>query len=153
MVFDFISKEILTVVIAAMPVAELRLAIPLALWWGITPLTVYILAVMGNFLPVIPLLLFWRYLAHHLSYRFAFFRNGLEWLLERTQRKHQKKFDAFKSIALFILVAIPLPMTGAWTGTVAAFVFGVSLPRAALMIGLGILTSGAVMLLGSGLFL
>jgi len=88
-----------------------------------------------------------------LSHKFAFFRNGLEWLLERTQRKHMRKFEAFKSVALFVLVAVPFPFTGAWTGTVAAFVFGVSLPRSALMIGLGILTSGAIVLLGSGLFL
>jgi len=57
--FDFISKEVLTVVIAALPVAELRGAIPLAIFaWGITPFNAYVLGVVGNFLPVVPLLFF-----------------------------------------------------------------------------------------------
>ena len=146
-------EKILTVIVAALPVAELRGAIPLAIFrWGISPFEAYILAVVGNFLPVIPLLWFWEHAAHRVMAWHPFFHRTFHWVFERTHRKHGKKFEVAKELALFVFVAIPLPLTGAWTGTVVAYLFGIPFWKAALSIGLGIVVAGILVGVGVGLF-
>ncbi|MBI5079331.1 small multi-drug export protein [Candidatus Wolfebacteria bacterium] len=141
---DFL-KELLTILIAASPVSELRGAIPTAMFvWHFSVWKAYLLAVFGNFLPVIPLLLFWRHLSEWL-FRKSYWCNRLfAWLFERTRRNHSHRFEIWEEIALFIFVAIPLPLTGAWTGTVAAFIFDIPFWKAVLMILLGIIVAGAI---------
>lgn len=142
------EKEILTILIAASPVSELRGAIPIAIFlWDFSASKVYLLSVFGNFLPVMPLLFFWKYLANWLSHRIYFFNKFFTWLFERTRNRHSKHFKIWKELALIAFVAIPLPITGAWTGTIAAFVFGIPFWRAVLDIVLGILISGLIVLL------
>ena len=82
-------------------------------------------AVLGNIIPVIFILWFLKAISDFLSHRFYHFNRFFAWLLERTRRNHSKKFERWKEFALVILVAIPLPFTGAWTGALAAFVFGI----------------------------
>ena len=84
------------------------------------------MAVLGNLIPVVPLLLFLdpvsNWLRRHISLADKFF----EWLFARTRRKGEvrmRKYGIF--IGLMLFVAIPLPVTGAWTGCAAAFLFGV----------------------------
>lgn len=142
-----ISKEALTILIAASPIIELRGAIPAAvLEWNFPAEKAFVLGVFGNFLPVIPLLLFWNYLAEWLSHRIYFFNRLFNWLFEKTRSRHNHHFEIWKGLALLIFVAIPLPFTGAWSATIAAFVFGIPLRRAAIMIFLGILISGLIVL-------
>ncbi|MEK7479329.1 MAG: small multi-drug export protein [Patescibacteria group bacterium] len=144
----------LTILIAALPIGELRAAIPLAIFrWGISPFYAYTFSVIGNFLPVIPLLWFWEHAAHRIMALHPFFHRALHWVFERTQRKHGKKFETASVFALFVFVAIPLPLTGAWTGTVAAYLFGISFWKSVLAIGAGILVSGLLVLASVGLFL
>ena len=146
--------ELYTVIVAALPVVELRGALPLAIFvWEVAPFKAYVLSVIGNFLPVIPLLFFWRHCAQWLSHRSPLFQRLWEDKLAKTRVRHAHRFENLKSLALFTLVAVPLPFTGAWTGTVAAFVFGVSFPRAAFTIGVGIIVAGLLVLGGLGLFL
>ncbi len=142
------SSELLTILIAASPISELRGAIPTAIFlWHFSALKAYFLSVFGNFLPVIPLLFFLKYLTGWLSHRVYFFNRFFNWLFERTRKRHNHHFEVWKELALVIFVAIPLPFTGAWSGALVAFVFGISLRRAALDIGLGILISGLIILL------
>ena len=152
MTLDF-SKELLTILTAALPVSELRGAIPAAVFvWQLPIWKAYLLAIFGNFLPVIPLLLFWRYLSEWLSRRSYWFNRFFAWLFERTQRNHSHRFEVLEELALLIFVAVPLPFTGAWAGTAAAFVFNLSFWKSVLMIGLGIIISGLlVVLLTAGL--
>lgn len=141
------EKEILTILIAASPISELRGAIPAAIFiWQIPIWEAYILAVFGNFLPVIPLLLFLKYFADFLSQRVYFFNRFFPWLFEKTRARHNHHFEIWKELALIIFVAIPIPFTGAWSGALAAFIFGISFRRAALDIGIGILISGLIVL-------
>jgi uncharacterized membrane protein len=144
---DF-KKEILTLLIAASPFLEIRAAIPVAvILWEFSPLKAYFLGVLGNFLPVIPLLLFWKFAAEQLSRRFYLANRFLAWLFERTRRRYSDHFEFWQDIALFIFVAIPLPFTGAWSGSIFAFVFGNSFWRAVAMIGLGIMVAGLAVFL------
>jgi uncharacterized membrane protein len=146
--YGVMEKEFLTILIAASPISELRGAIPTAIFiWDFAPLKAFLLSVFGNFLPVIPLLLFWKYLSGWLSHRIYFFNRFFSWLFERTQKKYNHHFEFWKELALIIFVAIPLPFTGAWSGTIAAFVFGIPFWRAVLDISLGIIIAGLIVLL------
>ncbi|MFO8034420.1 MAG: small multi-drug export protein [Candidatus Bipolaricaulota bacterium] len=137
------------VALSAAPVAELRGGLPLALAYGATPLGAYALAVAGNLLPV-PFLLW-----------------GLDWLLCKLvrlpwpfgglvaryvawqARQHTRRLERWGTLALVALVALPLPITGAWTGCLAAVLVGVSRPRALPAIVIGVLIAGVVALLGT----
>lgn len=159
-------NELLTILTGATPIGEVRAAIPLALAvFGFSPLKAYLLGVFGNILPVIPILLILHYLSEFLMHRFYFFNKFFNWLFQYTRERHQKHFEKYSHehpegkhhhrwdiwgpIALFIFVAIPLPFTGVWSGTVAAFVFGIPLKRAFLAISTGAAVSGLIVLLVS----
>ncbi len=146
-VFRGCSKELLTVFIASLPISELRGAIPFALGMKIPILKAYFLAVFGNFIPVIPLLLFFGKAVGILE-RAAWGKKFLKWLFNRT-RSRSRIVQRFEIIGLTLFVAIPLPITGAWTGTVAAFLFGIKFRYALLAITLGILIAGGIVTLVS----
>jgi len=129
----------------------LRLAIPIAILkppygFGMDPVSVFFLAVIGNMLPVIPLLLYLEPVSNYLR-RWKTWDRYFNWLFERTHRKHSKSFEKYGSIGLAIFVGIPLPATGAWTGCAAAFVFGFKFRNALFAIFVGVLLAGIVMTL------
>ena len=149
-IFSFIpSKELIIVLIAALPVAELRLSVPLAIMkepygFGMDPLIGLTLSVIGNMIPVIPLLLFLDPVSSYLR-RWKIWDIFFTWLFERTHRKHSANFEKYGSIGLAVFVGIPLPATGAWTGCAAAFVFGFKFKNAFLAILAGVIIAGIIM--------
>ena len=66
------------------------------------------------------------------------------WQQERVRRVQGPRFEKYGSLALIILVAIPLPMTGAWTGSLASWVFGIPPSRAIPLIAAGVAIAGVV---------
>ncbi|WP_406658188.1 small multi-drug export protein [Methanolobus sp. ZRKC2] len=134
-----------TMIIGALPIAELRGAIPVAIgMYGMAPEYAYFFAVLGNMIPVIPLLLFLEPVSSYLR-RFRVFDMFFSWLFERTRRNHTEKFEKYGTMALTLFVAIPLPVTGAWTGCVAAFVFGIEFKHALPAILVGVMIAGLIM--------
>ena len=154
--FQGLPKTWVTALIAMLPVAELRGAIPWALaappvGGGLSWQTAYIWAVIGNFVPVIPSLLLLEPVSQWLR-RFKPFDRFFTWLFERT-RKRGGMIEKYEALGLILFVGIPLPVTGAWTGAVAAFLFGVRFRYAVPCILAGILLAGVVVTLASlGLF-
>lgn len=141
------SAELTTILTSATPLLE-RGAVPFAIFvLGIPPLTAYLLFVFGSSLPVLPLLLFWNYLYEKVAEKSRLLSRFFAWLFERTRTKHKDRFEVWKDLALFLFVAIPLPVNGVWSGTVLAFVFGVPIKKAAAMIFLGNATYGLIVLL------
>ena len=133
-----------TILLSATPIVELRGAIPIAIGiYGMSPTTTYILAFIGNMLPVIPLLLFLDPVSTYLR-RFKIGDMFFSWLFTRTHHKHSERFEKYGTLALTIFVAIPLPVTGAWTGCAAAFVFGIKFRHALLAISVGVMIAGAI---------
>lgn len=137
-------EELLEVIlIAASPIAELRLAIPLAIntfnfpWYY-----ALLIAIIGNLLPV-PFILLFLETATRLLSKVAIFKRMLDWLFERTRRRG-KVIERYKRIGLVLFVAIPLPVTGAWTGSLAAVIFGLSFKHAFLSILIGIIIAGII---------
>jgi uncharacterized membrane protein len=138
-----IPRELIVVAIATLPVFELRGSIPVALglfqmtwWYG------FCLSVVGNLIPVVPLLIALGPVSQRLS-RFAIWDRFFQWLFARTRRRSDivRRYGA---VGLMLFVAIPLPVTGAWTGCVAAFLFGVDLMQALPAIILGVCIAGTV---------
>lgn len=137
-----LPKEAITLILAALPISELRGAIPVALAMKQPLAKTLILAYIGNMLPVIPLLILLEPISNRLR-RIAIWRRFFDWLFERTKKKADivQKYEA---IGLMIFVAIPLPATGAWTGCVAASLFKIKFRYAFTAIFFGVLIAGIV---------
>ena len=130
--------------VSAAPIAELRGGLPLAISYGISPAAAFFLAIVGNLLPVLPILLGLGW-GERLLRRWALSVRLLDWIFTRTQRKG-RLIERYGAIGLVLLVAIPLPATGAWTGAIAAFLFGIPPKRAFPLITVGVLIAGVVVL-------
>lgn len=142
--------EIKTILLATLPINELRGTIPIAIGlWNLNPLTAYFFALIGNMIPVFFLLWFLKKFSNLLIVKSTFFKNFFNWLFERTHRKFYKKYSIYGDLALILLVAIPLPFTGAWTGTVAAFLFKIPYKKSLGLIFLGVVISGIVVTLAT----
>ena len=147
--FSSIPPWLAVIFMAALPVAELRLSIPIAILkppygFGMDPISALSLSIIGNMLPVIPLLLYLEPVSSYLR-RWKSWDRYFTWLFTRTHRKHSAEFEKYGSIGLAIFVGIPLPATGAWTGCAAAFVFGFKFKNALLAIFAGVLMAGIIM--------
>ena len=134
--------------IAASPIAELRGAIPVAkLHYDFPWHYAFLIAIIGNLLPV-PFILLLLNAATRLLSKVALFNRILNWLFERTRRRG-KIIERYERIGLVLFVAIPLPVTGAWTGSLAAVLFGLKFKHAFLSIFIGILIAGAIVTCGT----
>ena len=137
------SKELAVLIISALPVVELRLALPVAIrLFHIPWYYALLLAIIGNLAPVPFLLLFLNTFSRLLS-KIGIFEKMLHWLFERTRRRG-KIINRYERIGLALFVAIPLPVTGAWTGSLAAVLFGLKFKHAFLSIFIGVFIAGII---------
>jgi uncharacterized membrane protein len=149
-------KELVWVfLLGAFPIAELRGAMPLGIFvFKLPPLIVYLVAVLGNFLIVPLLLIFLKHFSAFLMRKSYFFNRFLNYIFSRTRDHHFHKFERWEHWMLFALVAIPFPLTGAWTACVAAFLFDISFKKSLFVILLGLIVAGLIVLglseLGNG---
>jgi len=128
---------------AAAPISELRGAIPLAIQeFDVSWPYAFLIAYAGNLLPVPFLLLFLEPLYKLLS-RVELFKKILDWIFERSRRRGGI-VEKYERIGLTLFVAIPLPVTGAWTGSIVASLLGLSYRRAFPAIALGVLIAGII---------
>ena len=137
------SKELVVLIISMLPILELRGALPVAInlfhfpWYYALPLSI-----IGNLLPVPFILLFLNVVSRFLS-KTGFFKRRLHWLFERTRRRG-RIIERYERIGLVLFVAIPLPVTGAWTGSLAAVLFGLKFRHALLSIFIGVFIAGII---------
>lgn len=136
------------IVLAALPVSELRGAIPLALWkYDYPPLFAYTLGVLGNLLPLPFLLPGWSVLFRLLEQVPG--GNRLRGILERRAWEKSEGVRRWGPVGLFLFVAIPLPVTGLYTGSLVAHVLGIPWGTSTVALSLGVLFAGLVVLLVS----
>ena len=139
------SKELWTIVYSAIPVTELRATIPLAITvWHVKPLTAFILAVIGNSLPILVIILGLNKIVQLAERYSKFWTRVIEAVFRRTRRKTSQQFEKYGLLALCLFVAVPLPMTGAWTGAIAAWLFGVPARKAFWPIFAGVIIAGVI---------
>lgn len=150
-----LPKELIIIIVAALPVSELRGAIPLALLTLKVPfLKAFFLSILGNLLPIIPMLLFLKPVSEKLRH-FKLWQNFFDYLFERT-RKRASLVEKYEVLGLALFVAIPLPVTGAWTGCIAASLFKIRLRYAFLAISVGVIIAAVIVsvvtIIGTGIF-
>jgi uncharacterized membrane protein len=109
-------------------------------WLGI-----YIVSVIGNMIPIPLILLFFPWAEKKLR-RWKIFNRFFDWLFARTRKKTSKAVEKYEELALVLFVAIPLPITGAWTGSLVSFLFGLDRVKSIFFIFIGVLIAGAIML-------
>jgi len=101
-----------------------------------------VLAFIGNLIPVPIIILFLEAITRWLS-KIEFFRRALDWLFEHTRRRG-RIVEKYKRIGLVLFVAVPLPITGAWTGSLVANLFGLKFRHAFLSILTGVFVAGLI---------
>jgi len=137
-----------TFLLAMTPVGEIRVSLPVALAvYKMNWLLAYFISVIGNILSIVFLLLFLGPISNWLSLNFKIFNKFFTWLFERTRKKSASKMEKYGDLALMIFVAIPLPLTGAWTGAVVAFLFDIPFKRSLTFITLGVAIAGLIVLI------
>lgn len=139
---EALPKEVIVMIVAALPVAELRGSIPVALSFGFSIQKAFFWSVIGNTIPVIPVLFFFKPVSARLR-KFSPFTGFFEWLEKRTLAR-SASIQKYEMLGLIIFVGIPLPMTGAWSGAIAASLLKMRLRYAFLGCFLGILLAGLI---------
>lgn len=145
-------KYIVTFLVSMVPLIELRLAIPIGVGMGVPVTQAYIIAVIGNMIPV-PFIYFFarkllewgkdkKYIGKIFTFCLQKGESGGEKLMARAGR------GTF--LALLIFVGIPLPGTGAWTGTLAASILKIDFKKSVAAVMLGVMLAGVIMALVSG---
>ncbi len=138
-------ESLYVILISALPIFELRAGIPVAIYYGFKPWEAYTLAVFGNFLPVPFLLLLLNKLLGFVK-RFKKLWRIYEIIHLRVERK-RVLVEKYGYLGLTLLVAVPLPITGAWTGCLLAFLLSLNNLKASIAILFGILIAGIVVLI------
>ena len=133
-----------TFLTALLPVLEIRVAIPVGIAQGLDPWLAFAVGFVGNMLPIPFLILLTRQVIellkkHNILVKFT------SWLEDKGS-KGAEKVKRYSFWGLFILVAIPLPGTGAWTGALAASLLDMRLKRALPAIALGVIAAGLIVL-------
>lgn len=138
-----ISKALTVFIVSMLPIVELRGALPVAIsvfhipWYYALPI-----ALVGNVLPV-PFVLLFLGLVRRVAAKLGPAGRVVEWVLGLAARRG-KLVERYGRIGLIVFVAIPLPVTGAWTGSIVAFLLGLPFWQSLLSICLGLLVAGAI---------
>lgn len=154
---EFFKKYLFVFLISMVPLIELRGAIPYAIGFSLPLFQSYVVAIAGNMVPVPFIFFFARIILE--------WGKGLNWpvvspfcnfCLSKGEKAKEKLLATSKNgiyIALLLFVGIPLPGTGAWTGSLAASILNLDFKKSCLAICLGVILAGIIMgLVSSGLF-
>lgn len=140
-----LPPELATLLISFIPIGELRAAIPIGIFtFKLSVYAAFFWAVIGNMIPVFFLLWLLGPVTNWLRNNFKWAEKFFNWLFQRTRHKFEAKYLKYGALALMLFVAVPLPVTGAWTGALAAFIFGIPKKVSFLFIFLGVIIAGII---------
>lgn len=137
------GKFVLTMLVSMIPVVELRGGIPFGVAAGLPVWAAFVAAVIGNLIPA-------PFIIAYIRRIFQWMRRKMPWLnnivdkLEHKAHLKGKLVSKYKYLGLMLFVAIPLPGTGAWTGSLAAAFLDMPLRRALPSMVVGVITAGMV---------
>jgi len=137
-----LPHELSIITVGMLPVFELRGAIPLGFYLNMPLEKIFILSIIGNLIPVIPLYFLLKPISNLLS-RLNLFKAFFDWLFTHTKQRAEI-VQRYEALGLMLFVAIPLPITGAWTGTIAASLFRIKFKYAILAVTLGVIIAGVI---------
>jgi len=145
--FQLNFQELQILLLSAVPLTELRLAIPLAVALGLNPIKAFLLACIGNFVPIAPFLLLLEPTSK-LIVKVPYLKDLFITLLDKTRSKGEK-FEKYGAFGLLLFVAVPFPGTGIYSGAILAFLFGIRFWYALSALTIGMIFAGIAVTLAS----
>ena len=139
-----LPKEYAVIMLGILPISELRGAIPLGLYYGMSLSKAFWLSVLANISFIAPALFLLEPVSNRLR-KFGLWSRFFDWVFEHTKKKADV-IQKYEALGLAIFVAIPLPMTGAWSGVIAASLFKIRFRYAFMAIVAGVLGAGLIVL-------
>lgn len=140
--FSFLPAEVIVMIISATPIIELRGGIPTGAFLGLSFQSAMFFSLLGNLLPIIPILLFFRPISIWML-RFKPYKRFFNWLSTRTINKSDK-VEKYGTFGLILFTAVPFPTTGAYSACLAAVLFFIPFRLAFLSIGFGVLIASII---------
>ena len=151
MLDNIIVKYLITFFLGMCPIIEIRGAIPVGVGLGLSYFESFVIGFIGNIIPI-------YFIVKHIGVIFEIlgkiniFKKIIDWASNRAIKKieESEKLQNFTALGLYLFVAIPLPGTGAWVGSLIANFLHVPLKKAWLPLVLGVLTAGTIILFATG---
>ena len=140
-----VGKCLFTMLVSMVPIIELRGGLPFGVALGLPYYLAFPAAVLGNLIPAPFIIVYIRRICE-LMRKYMPKLNGLVDKLEKKAHLKGQKVQKYQYLGLWIFVAIPLPGTGAWTGSLVAAFLGMRLKKALPAVVMGVLTAGCIML-------
>ena len=145
------GKEVAIFIISLLPILELRGGLIAARILGVEFIKAFIICYIANILPVPFILLFINWIFNKMS-KWKPTKKIVDWLSNKTLKK-KEQIDKYGYFGLFLFVGIPLPGTGAWTGSLLAILLNLDKKKSFITIAIGVLVAGIIMsLLSYGIF-
>jgi uncharacterized membrane protein len=142
--FSWLPDELIVTVISMLPIVELRGALPVGYLALNMPLpNSFAFSILGNLIPV-PLIFYFLKPVEKFLRTWKRWDSFFDKLYQKTRARASGKIERYKELGLILFVAIPLPVTGAWTGTLIAYLFGLSFKKSFPVIALGVLIAGGI---------
>ena len=151
MLNNIVVKYLITFILGMCPIIEIRVAIPVGVGLGLTYFQSFLVGFIGN---IIPIYFIVKYIGPIFDFlgRFKIFKKIIYWASNKATKhiEESERLQNFTAFGLFVFVAIPLPGTGAWVGSLIANFLHVPLKKAWLPLALGVLTAGFIVLAATG---
>lgn len=142
------TTRLLTFLIATLPIIEIRGAIPFGILSGLSPEEAFFWGTLGNIAPNFLILKFFGPVSSFLMKNSKYCDRFFTKLFEITRKKHSKKFEKIGAVFLVTFIAIPIPGTGSWTGSMIAWLYKIPYWKAMGLISLGVIGAGILVSLG-----
>jgi len=151
MLDNIIVKYLITFVLGMCPIIEIRGAIPVGVALGLSYFESFVVGFIGNIIPI-------YFIVKHIGVIFKvlgkikIFKKIIDWASNKATKKieESERLQNYTALGLFLFVAIPVPGTGAWVGSLIANFLHVPLKKAWLPLVLGVLTAGIIILAATG---
>lgn len=151
MLNNIIVKYLITFLLGMCPIIEIRGAIPVGVGLGLTYFEAFVIGFIGNIIPI-------YFIVKHIGVIFKIlgkikiFKKIIDWASDRATKKieESERLQNYTALGLFLFVAIPVPGTGAWVGSLIANFLHVPLKKAWLPLVAGVLTAGIIVLAATG---
>lgn len=144
-------KYLITFILGMCPIIEIRGAIPVGVGMGLSYFEAFLIGFIGN---IIPIYFIVKYIGPIFDFlrRFKIFNKIIDWATNKATKKIEEspRLQNFTALGLFLFVAIPIPGTGAWVGSLIANFLHVPFKKAIVPLVLGVLTAGSIILIATG---
>ncbi len=151
MLENIVVKYLITFFLGMCPIIEIRGAIPVGVGLGLSYFEAFIIGLVAN---IIPIYFIVKYIGPIFDFlgRFKFLKKIIDWASDKATKhiEENERLQNFTALGLFLFVAIPLPGTGAWVGSLIANFLHVPLKKAWIPLSLGVLTAGCIILIATG---